>query len=219
MTGSALPIPSEVTVAPKNRENPSWWEEADVVCSRGCQVHMRPLRPSDRASLIEMFQRASDRAIRQRFFTSSRIAVVSYLDSVLGETQLNRSSVVALVNARMVGLAEYQLTGSDRAEIACFVAEDHHHSGVGELLISHLVRLARHHGIHTFDAETLPENTAALRALRHTGLPELEERHPGMIHIRLDLTTVKTAALVETPTPPHQDVHPQTHVGKPIVPR
>ena len=78
--------------------------------------------------------------------------------------------------------------GSRSAEVAFTVEEDYQGKGVAGRLIRHLVDVARECGIARFEADVLTGNKAMLNVFARSGLPMLQKREDGVVHVTLALT-------------------------------
>ncbi len=146
--------------------------EARVIELRdGTRVHLRPITPEDEPLLHEAVAAMSERTVYFRFFSpikrmsdalAHRLAVVDYND---------RFAIVATTHKpgsreRIVGVARYdRATQTDIAEVAVAVIDEFQRRGLGSMLLAELARVARSHGIRSFQLIVLPENREMLGLL------------------------------------------------------
>jgi acyl-CoA synthetase (NDP forming)/GNAT superfamily N-acetyltransferase len=152
-------------------------QETDAVRSDGGLVQLRLLTAQDRAAILALDDRCSDRSIYLRFFSVSRHTADSYVKRLLRPAALDHAALVASIGGQVVGVAGYELLdetvaraglGGD-AEFALLVDDQHQHLGIGTLLVEHLASLARQRGVARFIADVLAENRPMTGLLRELG--------------------------------------------------
>ncbi len=135
--------------------------EGDVVLADGATVHMRAMVPADEPLLARMYDALSADSVYYRFFSPVPRATATALEmNRLGDA--GHVTRVALLGDDIVAAARYDLVSAGVAEVAFVVADEHQGRGVGTLLLEHLAVIARAQGIHTFTADTLPNNAKML---------------------------------------------------------
>ncbi|MGW2891558.1 bifunctional acetate--CoA ligase family protein/GNAT family N-acetyltransferase [Streptomyces griseoruber] len=137
----------------------------------GTTVCIRPVLPGDHGQLRGLYEEMSPENLRLRFFAPSRRSAAMAADRACAPARPGYRALLAEVDGRVIGLAEYDTGGEkDGAEISIAVADGLHHRGVGTLLVEHLVSAARAAGITTFTADALSENHEVLRLFSDLGL-------------------------------------------------
>ncbi|MFI7497981.1 GNAT family N-acetyltransferase [Streptomyces sp. NPDC049687] len=137
----------------------------------GTTVCIRPALPGDHEQLQGFYEEMSPENLRLRFFSASRRSAALAADRACAPARPGYRALLAEVDGRAIGLAEYDTGGEgDGAEISIAVADGLHHRGVGTLLVEHLVSAARAEGITTFTADALSENHEVLRLFTDLGL-------------------------------------------------
>lgn len=160
-------------------------DECDVLLREGGIAHLRPLRPGDDRALHALVDRSSERSAYLRFFTGGRAGAHAYVDHVTRPDHPGRV-LVAVVNGRLAGIAEY-IPGQDgEAEIAILVGDSEQHHGLGTLLVEHLAVQAAEEGVRELVAEVLAENRPMLRVLDDLGLATRRSFDGGTVEIRMD---------------------------------
>ncbi|HEY3085097.1 MAG TPA: GNAT family N-acetyltransferase [Candidatus Dormibacteraeota bacterium] len=157
------------------------------------KVHLRPIAPEDEPLLHEAVAAMSERTVYFRFFSplkrmsdalAHRLAVVDYHD---------RFAIVATTHKpagkeRIVGVARYdRAANTDMAEVAVAVIDEFQRRGLGGMLLAELARVARTHGIRTFQLIVLPENTQMLGLLRKMGWIHQARLAGGVYEISFEL--------------------------------
>lgn len=133
----------------------------DVVLADGATLHMRAMQPADEPLLTRMYERMSADSVYYRFFSPVQRAVATSLEMKhIGEE--GHVARVALLGDDIVAAARYDVVNPGVAEVAFIVADEHQGRGVGTLLLEHLAVIARSQNIHTFAADTLPDNAKML---------------------------------------------------------
>ncbi|MEU0184960.1 GNAT family N-acetyltransferase [Streptomyces sp. NPDC006207] len=155
----------------------------------GRTVEIRAAGPDDHDRVEHLYARMSPENVRLRFFCVGRRSGQLAADRLHEPARPGRLTLLALLGDRLVGLAEY-VTGQDpeAADVALAVADDVHHTGVGTLLLEHLVHAARSDGIRTFEADALADNHAVLKVFADLGLRTARHFDGPEVHctIRLD---------------------------------
>jgi acetyl coenzyme A synthetase (ADP forming)-like protein len=94
-------------------------------------------------------------------------------------------------------VARYERTpGTDEAEAAFVISDEHQGRGLGTLLLEHLAAAARECGIDHFVATCLPTNQRMLAVFRSAGFAESARFDAGIIDVRLDIAPVEAALAV-----------------------
>jgi RimJ/RimL family protein N-acetyltransferase len=143
-----------------------------VHLDNGVEVVIRPIRPDDKALLLEGIAQLSDESAYRRFLGPKQQLS---LDELRYFTEVDFADHVALVAVRpqepetMVGVGRWvRLPGDpEAAEVAYLVADELQGEGLGTALTDALADAARARGVRRFVATMLPHNAAARRLLAH----------------------------------------------------
>jgi GNAT superfamily N-acetyltransferase len=138
----------------------------------GGTVTVRLGRPEDAEGVERMHERSSIESRYQRYFTPMNEWREDNLRRITGGHR-GATLVVTDVNEVLIALGNVFPTGpddSDGAEIALIVDERWQGQGVGSLLISHLIEVARRLGFTRLMAYVLAENRTMLHVLEATDL-------------------------------------------------
>ena len=159
--------------------------ETDIVLRDGSSVHVRPVRPEDRAALLAFLQGLSVDSRRLRFFSAG--ANLTEAAEHWSTSTCDRCSLVAVagIDGRIVAHALYERGSEKRAEVAFVVADDYLGRGIGTHLLARLVEAAREDGIDVFEAYVLPENARMIEVFRESGIPIRLRSQPGQILVEL----------------------------------
>jgi acetate---CoA ligase (ADP-forming) len=165
---------------------------ADRVLRDGGSIHVRAMRPDDKARLLEHFGRLSARSVYFRFF---RVKKRLSDDELRQFTELDFDQRVALVatlgqngHERIIGVGRYarlEVAPGEppRAEAAFAVADDHHGRGIATVLLEDLAQIARAHGIEEFEADVLGENNGMLAVFANSGFRVRRALDGGIFHV------------------------------------
>jgi acetyl coenzyme A synthetase (ADP forming)-like protein len=166
----------------------AWMDDGvDAVRSDGGLVHIRSIRADDRAELLALDRRLSDRSIYLRFFSIGRHAADVFVDKLLRPPNDDQHALVAVTGNQIVGVVSFERVTDTSAEIAVLVDDAAHHQGIGTLLVEYLASLARRRGITRFVAEILSENAAMINVVRHLGFNVEARPEFDTVHMTFDL--------------------------------
>lgn len=171
--------------------------------ANGRVVHLRAIRPSDKAQLREGFERLGPASRYTRFFTGKKTlhdADLVYLTEVDG---IDHVALVAGEDGpdgveRGLGVARFVRCADDPevAEPAIAIVDDAQGQGLGGLMLRRLVAAASERGVRRFRCPVLAENDA-MQALLADLEPQIVKRSagPGVTLIEMTLPPVPPAAL------------------------
>jgi RimJ/RimL family protein N-acetyltransferase len=166
---------------------------ASTTLKDGTTVTIRAIGKDDRGALLAAFDNQDPESIYTRFFTYKR----GLTETDLGQlTEANPDHVTALVVTTPIGQGE-KLIGGGRyflnierhtAELAFMTDDAYRGRGIASLILEHLIRIGREHGVLTFEADVLAQNQVMLGVFRRSGLP-MEIRSAGnVVHVKLVLS-------------------------------
>ena len=157
----------------------------------GRQIEIRALRPGDRNALLVAAGRTSDESLYRRFFGVRRDFSDAEVESFVKVDFIDQVALVAVerTGGREIILAgaRYIVVRRGAAELAFTVVDEFQGQGVASAMLRHLTSLARAAGLREFLADVLPDNTAMLRVLEHSGLRLQSKHESGVIHLTLQL--------------------------------
>jgi acetyltransferase len=146
----------------------------DATLRDGRTVHLRAIRPTDEAELVQAFDRLSPDARYMRFMRVMKELNLERLHKALATLPERGGSVVATIPAAdgldIVGSATY-LVESDPAdcEFAIAVQAEYGGAGLGRTLMTALIDLAKRRGLKKMEGFVLPENRSMLGLARRLG--------------------------------------------------
>jgi acyl-CoA synthetase (NDP forming)/GNAT superfamily N-acetyltransferase len=168
----------------------------------GTIVEIRPAAPADFDAVKEMHAAMSPDNSYLRFFNFSRLSAEREAERLcLGgtdrEVKPGRVALLALAGGQLAGCGSYDEEPGGKAEVAFAVAEHMHHQGIATLLLEHLVSAARSHGITTFTAQALAENTPMLHVFADAGLPVKQHYQDGVVELTIPLPQDDTGSTLD----------------------
>lgn len=108
----------------------------------GREVHIRPYREADRASLRRMYEEFDPSQRTQGVPPRNAEALAEWLDSLLAGV-----NVVARTDDRVVGHVTFVPDDTDRHELAIFVHQEYQGAGIGSALLAAGLGHARAEGV------------------------------------------------------------------------
>ena len=182
----ALPAPPHLIVSPYPEDH-----EVRARCEDGLEVLLRPIRPEDADLVREFFSRLSSESIYHRFFRD-----LPGLSSqmLLRLTQVDYDREIALaamlthgLTEKMLGLCSLaQRPGSEWAEFAVVVEDNWQRRGIGKLLLTHMLKIARSRGRLRIMGVVLRQNRAMLELGRSVGF-RADKPQNDLIELRREL--------------------------------
>lgn len=139
----------------------------------GAEIALRIVRDTD-ADKVQSFVRGLSKTTRyHRFFYPLHELTPHLLERSLHADPMQEVTLLATVENNgeeiVIGMAQYFVTGADRAEFAIVVADDWQRQGIGKSTLYALSWLARAAGIVWFDGDVLMENNAMRNMLLKAG--------------------------------------------------
>src|SRR3954447_17369151 len=115
----------------------------------GTLIALRPIRAEDEPLLQDLFAHLSHEDVRLRFFAPLRQLSRTLADRLSRLDYGREMALIAQHDGVILGAASYFVEpGTRSAEFAVTVRSDWHGRGVGYLLLSRLIEVARQAGIH-----------------------------------------------------------------------
>lgn len=167
---------------------PASWE-ADVVLKDGHTVHVRPIVPDDADRLERFHRRQSPESIYFRYFSPRPTLSDKDVHHFTHVDHHARVAFVALLDDEMVGVARYELYGgTDTAEVAFFIDDEHNGRGLATVLLEYLAAAGQENGVRRFNASTLPTNRKMLGVFAAAGYDVASTFDDGVIEVAFDIS-------------------------------
>ena len=160
--------------------------EVDAVLRDGHVSQIRPIRPDDKAALVDLFEHTSSESRYFRFFRAKDQLTDKELDYFTEIDYDHRMAFIAFVDDVVVAVARYDrlVDEPESAEVAFMVADAHQGRGIGTQMLQLMTAHARLHGVTGFEALVLSENGAMLRLFRASGYSLQRSLHHGVYEVR-----------------------------------
>ena len=163
----------------------TWGETKD-----GLKVFIRPVKPTDEPLLRDLFYTFSRETIYYRFF--SYISAMSH-DKLSKFVNIDYESEIAIIailkdagEEKIIGIARYALDkATGLAEFAFVNADEWQNKGIGTMLFSNLIKIARMKGIKGFIGYVLDTNVGAFRLTHKMGYPVKSKWEDGVYTLTL----------------------------------
>jgi RimJ/RimL family protein N-acetyltransferase len=162
-------------------------DQADTVrLLDGSVIRIRQLGTPDIAAVTELHRQLTDRERYLRFFVGYPAYLTTFAEKVV-HCNRNQWALGAFDSGRLIGMANYEVTGPDAAEVAVAVAHNDHLRGVATALLKRLGEIALRNGIRTFTADVLADNSAMLKVLSDAGWHHTTRFDGPVLRIELNL--------------------------------
>ncbi len=163
----------------------------------GTYMRIRTARPTDWHAVYDFGDALGRESVYRRFHGvpkhPGRLLANATCTPVPDGDPPSRATLLALLDGRIVGLAEWIRTHDPHdAEVALAVGDDHRLRGVASLLAVHLREHALAHGIRTFSALIQGDNHALARLLTALGVPDKRAWQDGSCILSIDLHATPT---------------------------
>jgi acetyltransferase len=142
----------------------------------GVQVTVRPIRAEDEPAAVDFHRRLSEQSVYSRFFTTvplaERVSHRRLARICFADYDREISLIVMAEDEPSVILAALRLTrrhASKDADFGLLVIDEWQGRGLGKLLVSELVRVARAEGIERVHGMVLTDNRRMLEICRKNG--------------------------------------------------
>jgi RimJ/RimL family protein N-acetyltransferase len=176
-------VPPAVPVAPVTRG-----AGTQIVTLDGQNLALRPITPDDAEALVAFHCTLSDESIYLRYFTVHPHLTVNELDHFTHVDGSRRVALVAWDGERIVGVGRYDRIGeAPKAEVAFVITDAYQGRGIATAILRELARIATEHGIDTFVADTLFQNTTMRRVFSDAGYKLLTDVESNVVHVEFAL--------------------------------
>lgn len=166
---------------------PASWE-ADVVLRDGHTVRVRPISPDDGEALLRFHSRQSAESVYFRYFSPRPELSERDVRHFTHVDHVDRVAFVAVLGTEIIGVARYErYRGTDTAEVAFFVDDEHHGRGLATIMLEYLAAAGRERGLRRFVASTLPNNRRMLAVFAAAGYDVATRIEDGVVEIAFDI--------------------------------
>lgn len=166
-----------------------------VLLRDGSRVCIRAICPDDKQRLLDAFHHLSGHSVYFRFLGSKRKLSEKELKYLTDIDYVRHMALVATLPAdgdeQMIGVGRYiklnSLGSDNRAEIALYVVDEFQERGLGTLLMTHLLPLARANGISEIEADVSGDNRLMLEVIEHSGFRVKRTVSSGVVHVSFSI--------------------------------
>ncbi|MCS7258609.1 MAG: GNAT family N-acetyltransferase, partial [candidate division WOR-3 bacterium] len=142
----------------------------------GLKIFIRPIKPTDEPLMRELFYSFSKDTIYYRYFSYLQAMPHDKLSKFVNVDYENEMALVATIKRggeeKIIGVARYALDkATGLAEFAFEVADQYQRQGIGTILFSDLIKIAKMKKIKGFVGYVLDTNIAAYRLTHKMGYP------------------------------------------------
>lgn len=170
-------------------------DDLEIALADGRALRVRPIRGDDGERLAAFHDSLSPESIYFRFFAAHPHLSPAEVDRFTHVDGDRRVGLVVVDDERIVAVGRYDRLGeTPSAEVAFVVADSYQHQGIATILLARLARLARHHGIDTFIANTLFVNDRMRRVFVDAGYDVHAEVVEGVVRVDFRIGTRPFAA-------------------------
>jgi RimJ/RimL family protein N-acetyltransferase len=154
-------------------------------------MEIRPIQPSDAPALIKAHDHLSDETRRRRFFRPHPVLTPQEADFFSNVDHVDREAFVAVEGRYIIGVGRYDRVDDSAAEVAVVVGDEFQGQGIGTKLMRRLAERATEVGITRFVADTMGDNQAAIRLVRHTAPRRRSSFEGGLLHYDVDISAAR----------------------------
>jgi acetyltransferase len=144
----------------------------------GVSFIVRPIRPDDEPLMVDFHRHLSEETVYRRYFIPLRLDVRVAHERLLKRCLVDYHNEMALVatyldekgQLHLAAVARLiKIAGSNTAEAAFVVADQHQHHGLGTYLLDRIIDIARQEGIGALEAVVLTDNFSMRDLFRRAG--------------------------------------------------
>ena len=156
------------TVIPSLNVNVNGMEHKTFTLNDGREVHLRPLQPSDKEQLVQLYSSMSDSALRW-----TKAPTMEQIEQIIQYPEYYISLVTEHDN-KIIGHGEIKKDSEKwNGELNVHVHQDYHGVGLGTMMMIALMSDATGQDLHTLNLQVAAENRKAVRLFRKFGFQQL----------------------------------------------
>ena len=146
-----------------------------IIHDDGIDYQIRPIQPSDKAGLIELFDMLSPESRRFRFAHAINQLPKAFIEDVLNADQTTEMAFVAEElthegKKKMIGISRYAPTDTKAScEFSLTVADAYTSHGIGSRLLNRLIEHAKEHGVSQLVGYVLTDNIRMAKLVSELG--------------------------------------------------
>jgi acyl-CoA hydrolase/GNAT superfamily N-acetyltransferase len=185
-----LVYPNQI-MPPVRQEYPEELEKTYIL-RNSQEILLRPIRPDDEPLMKEMFYSFSEQTVYLRYHGSLKSMPHNKLQVFCNVDYDTEMAIIGVVGPagreEVVGVGRYMTdVARTNAEFAFVVRDDWQRQGLGTILFSRLVEIARERGIRKFGADVLAENSGMLKIFHRSGMVVQTSTEQGVVRVEMAL--------------------------------
>ncbi|HWQ88410.1 MAG TPA: GNAT family N-acetyltransferase, partial [Desulfitobacteriaceae bacterium] len=154
----------------------------------GLEIFLRPVKISDESLLKDFVYSLSDKSLYFRFSSKRKDMPHERLQELMAIDNTKGLLLLAITrreeSEQVVGIGQYHLSENDySAEFAFAIRENYQNKGIGTVLLSYLIYIARKNGLLSFACTVHMDNRPAVFLLKKMGF-EVEATEEGFYELR-----------------------------------
>lgn len=174
---------------------PSWYS-SEFQANDGTDFTVRPICPDDEPLMVDFHRHLSEETVYRRYFIPVRFDVRVAHERLAKRCLIDYHNEMALVATcldekglpLMAAVARLiKIAGSNTAEVAFVVADQHQHHGLGTYLLDRIIDIARKEGIRALEAVVLTDNFSMRDLFRRAGF-QFQPPQGSDVTARLELS-------------------------------
>ena len=164
--------------------------ESLIRLENGAEVFLRPIISSDRRLLIDLFNRMSAQSIYLRFLRPLKALPENIINQLLSINYHSDFALVAVIGEKekcaVISVGRYGYDPDEGGtELAVAVRDDWHHAGLGKIMLSKVVNIARDNGITNFTGIMDPQNKIIQKVLITLGYKVKYSMESGLYKVEI----------------------------------
>jgi acetyltransferase len=164
--------------------------ESLLKLKNGKKIFLRPIMDSDRHLLVDLFSRMSPQSIYLRFLRRLDALPKNMINRLLTIDYHTNFALVAVANENkadgIISVARYgNDPDEDGTELAVAVRDDWQHAGLGKIMLSHVINIAKDNGITNFTGIMDPQNSAIQKLLGKLGYEVKYSMESGFYQVEI----------------------------------
>lgn len=163
----------------------------------GQKVTLRPIRPEDKALMIDFHKELSDKSVRQRYFEflslDKRVAHDRLIRICFNDYDREIRMVTELADPqsgerKIIGVGRLsRIHGSNQVALTMVITDAYQNLGLGTNLLEHLIEIARKEKIETIYTEILSENSQMIGMCKKHGFECYENKESLTTYAKLKI--------------------------------
>lgn len=161
-----------------------------LILKNGAEVFLRPIMNSDRHLLVDLFNRMSAQSVYLRFLRRLDALPENMIDKLLTINYHSDFALVAVINENeknsIIAVGRYGYDPDEcGTDLAVAVRDDWQQAGLGKVMLSEVVNIAKDHGISHFTGIMDPQNKIIQKLLVKKGYRVKYKMESGFYRVEI----------------------------------